>query len=323
MYSKSTDGGLHWAEPASIEGPPIRGPIVPVAPILAVAPDGTVGVAFYDHRNNNTGDCTLTLTTDLWFRHSHPRDVDGGLTWEEEHLSGPFRQFESGQAVGGDYEGIAPIPGGFATAFVLAGKISGSSGQHLSHPATDVFYLKLSVDAKLTGVVSRKVHGDAGSFDIDLPRTGFPGIECRSGGPNGDYTLVFTFVNELTSVGGANVTGGAATIPTVVSSAIDSSDPHQYIVNLTGVSNAQYVTVTLNNVTDSLGKFSTAVSATMGVLVGDVNQSGNVDAADVGQVQRQNNQAVTTSNFLKDVNISGNIDAADVGQVQRQNSRHL
>jgi hypothetical protein len=54
-----------------------------------------------------------------------------------------------------------------------------------------------------------------------------------------------------------------------------------------------------------------------------VNASGNVDAADVGQVQRQNNKPVTSSNFRMDVNVSGNIDAADVGQVQRQNSKHL
>ena len=34
-------------------------------------------------------------------------------------------------------------------------------------------------------VVSRKVHGGAGIFDINLPLTGAPGIECRSGGGDG------------------------------------------------------------------------------------------------------------------------------------------
>ena len=44
--------------------------------------------------------------------------------------------------------------------------------------------------------VSRKIHGDAGAFDIDLPFAGGPGIECRDG--NGDYQVVVTFVNNVT-----------------------------------------------------------------------------------------------------------------------------
>ena len=31
-----------------------------------------------------------------------------------------------------------------------------------------------------TSVVSRKTHGTAGDFDIDLPLAGNPGIECRT-----------------------------------------------------------------------------------------------------------------------------------------------
>src|SRR5207244_1113969 len=89
----------------------------------------------------------------------------------------------------------------------------------------------------LTSVVSRKVHGSSGLFDIDL--SGGNGIECRSGGSNGDYALVFTFANPLSNVGGASVTAGMAS----VSSNAIGSDPHQYVVNLTGVTNAQKITV--------------------------------------------------------------------------------
>ena len=45
----------------------------------------------------------------------------------------------------------------------------------------------------LSAAVSRKVHGSAGSFDVNLPLSGAPGIECRTGGANGDHTLVITF----------------------------------------------------------------------------------------------------------------------------------
>ena len=61
-----------------------------------------------------------------------------------------------------------------------------------------VYAFKLPVTAlALTSVVSRKTHGDAGDFDISLPPTGNPGVECRSGGANGDYTFVFTFTNDV------------------------------------------------------------------------------------------------------------------------------
>ena len=44
-----------------------------------------------------------------------------------------------------------------------------------------------------TSVVSRKTHGTAGAFDISLPLTGSAGIECRSGGANGNHQVVFAF----------------------------------------------------------------------------------------------------------------------------------
>ena len=165
---------------------------------------------------------------------------------------------------------------------------------------------------QLVNVVSRKVHGTAGVFDIDL--TNGNGIECRSGGANGDYSLVFSFANALSSVDGVSITAGAANIST---SGI-GPNPNQYTVNLAGVTNAQVTTVRLSNVTDSAGDFSTAVSASMGVLLGDVNASGRVDAADVSLVRQQTLQPITSANFRDDVNLSGRIDAADVSVVRQQ-----
>ncbi len=56
----------------------------------------------------------------------------------------------------------------------------------------------------LTSAVSRKTQG-AGTYDIDLPKTGNPGVECRSSG--GAYTLVFTFSSDIVS-GSARVESG-------------------------------------------------------------------------------------------------------------------
>jgi hypothetical protein len=173
---------------------------------------------------------------------------------------------------------------------------------------------------QLTRVVSRKVHGSAGSFDVNLPLTGSRGVECRTGGANGDHTLVFTFSNPLTSVSGTTLTSGAGS---VAPSNIDPNDAHNYIVNLTGVTNAQIITVTLNNVTDSAGNFSPAVAGQMGVLLGDVNGSGLVDSGDVFLVRQQTGQAVTSSNFREDVNASGIIDSGDVFLTRQQTGTSL
>jgi hypothetical protein len=50
---------------------------------------------------------------------------------------------------------------------------------------------------QLTAAVSRKTHGGAGDFDINLPLVGEPGVECRSS--VGAHTLRFTFSNNVVS----------------------------------------------------------------------------------------------------------------------------
>lgn len=202
-----------------------------------------------------------------------------------------------------------------ATAMALS---ADGNSLYITGASTDTNYLDyLTVDyevgAPLIGVASRKTHGSAGIFDIDL--TAGDGIECRSGGPINDYTLVFEFAYPLTSVAAANVTSGTGS---VVSNNIDPSDAHNYLVNLTGVTNAQVITVSLSNVTDTVGNFSSVLPAQMGVLLGDVNASRRVDAADVSSVRQQTLQPVTVSNFRSDINASGRIDAADVSIARQQ-----
>ena len=61
---------------------------------------------------------------------------------------------------------------------------------------------------QVVSAVSRKTHG-AATFDVSLPLSGEPGVECRSGAAG--HTLVFTFTNNITS-GNATVTGGGGTV---------------------------------------------------------------------------------------------------------------
>jgi hypothetical protein len=173
---------------------------------------------------------------------------------------------------------------------------------------------------QLNAVVSRKLHGTAGTFDINLPLTGNTGIECRSGGANGDYTLVFTFYNTLTSVDGASLASGTGSVTT---NNIDGSDAHNYIVNVTGVTNAQVLKVGLTNVSDSAGEFSSAVAASMGVLLGDVDATGRVDGNDVSAVQSHTRQTTGATNYRYDVDVTGRIDGNDVSITQGQTRTSL
>jgi hypothetical protein len=168
---------------------------------------------------------------------------------------------------------------------------------------------------QLISTVSRFTHGAAGSFDVNLPLAGPPGVECRrTDGAAGSYTIVYTFRNPLNSVFSASVTSG---VGRVHDSAI-GLDPRQYIVNLANVGNAQSITVILNFVQDSVGHVSNAVNAAMSVLIGDSTDNGNVGTADVKQVQGQMGQPVTAINFRDDLNHDGSIDVNDLNIVKRQ-----
>jgi hypothetical protein len=100
----------------------------------------------------------------------------------------------------------------------------------------------------------------------------------------------------------------------MVSSSLSSGN--QIFVNLTGVTNAQKITVTLSAVNDGINTGD--VSIPMGVLLGDVDASGRVDSTDVFQVRQQTLQNANSSNFRMDVDESGRIDSTDVFVTRQQ-----
>jgi hypothetical protein len=172
----------------------------------------------------------------------------------------------------------------------------------------------------LQSVVSRKTHGAlTPPGDLPLSFTGPATIEPRAGGiSSGNHTLVFTFLNTLNAaIPVSSITATATTSSgpqSVTAMGSIGTDPHQYIVNLTGVPNASHLNVTLNSVIDSANNISN-VSAHMDVLFGDVNSSGRTDAGDVTQVRNRTVSIPDTTDpasFRFDVNTSGRVDAGDV-----------
>ncbi len=104
---------------------------------------------------------------------------------------------------------------------------------------------------------------------------------------------------------------------------IDSTNTRQYIVNLTGVANAQYITIGLTNVVDVAGNTAGAVSTTMGVLTGDATANGTVNSSDISEVQSQSGQLVTANNFRDEVTLNGAINSSDISLVQSQSGMAL
>jgi Neuraminidase (sialidase) len=74
--SRSTDGGLHWSTPIKVNASPAG--VAAFTPSVDVTSDGTVGVTYYDFRNN-TPDAN-TLPTDAFVVFSH----DGGSSFGSE-----------------------------------------------------------------------------------------------------------------------------------------------------------------------------------------------------------------------------------------------
>jgi hypothetical protein len=156
---------------------------------------------------------------------------------------------------------------------------------------------------------SRKIHGAAGTFDLLLPLTGNVGIECRSGGTTNDYQMILNFATSVT-VGSASVTSGTGSVSSF------SVRGSQVTVNLTGMTNAQRITVTLMNVND--GTHMGNVPVSMGVLIGDVNGNALVNASDVSLTKSQVGMAISSSNFREDVNANGTISSTDVAIVKSE-----
>jgi hypothetical protein len=157
-------------------------------------------------------------------------------------------------------------------------------------------------------------------FDIPLPLTACSrGVECRrntggdSTGPNAghDHELIVTFGSNVTLASAAVVPNHVAASYTVSSNVVT--------IDLHGVQYAGKdgeLNINLRGVSD--GTNTGLVSIPMGVLLGDVNTSGRVDAANVSFVRQQTLQTVGSSKFREDINVSGRIDAADVSIARQQ-----
>ncbi|HEU0210149.1 MAG TPA: dockerin type I domain-containing protein [Candidatus Udaeobacter sp.] len=168
---------------------------------------------------------------------------------------------------------------------------------------------------RLTGAVSRRNHGGV-DYDIPLALSGNPTVECRNTG--GNYTLIFTLVNDIVSGNVDLATQGSGDLagpPVFKGNTIQ--------VDLTGVTNQQTITVYLTNVTDNFDQVLPDTAVSMSILIGDTSGNGIVNASDVSQTKAAVGQPVSNANFRRDVTVNGVINASDVSLVKSKSGNGL
>ena len=295
MFVRSTDAGRTFSAPVRVNDDPVNRNKWHWLGTLAVAPNGRIDSVWLDTRNaaNNTD-------SQLFYSYS----TDAGVTWSPNiAVSNSFNPFLGypNQSKLGDYLTI----------------VSDNTGGNVAYAATfngeeDVYYVRVAPATSgptLLGAESVK-----GGFAIDLPLTGPSGVECRSGGSQGTYTVNFTFDHNLASV--ANV---ATSCGTVTSSMVDATDPHRFVVNLAAATcNTQNVTVTLTGVSDDQGNTLASAAVTMGLLLGDVDGDRSVTSTDFSLTKADNGQNVDSTNFREDLNTNARIDRGDTRSVRQQ-----
>ena len=94
-------------------------------------------------------------------------------------------------------------------------------------------------------------------------------------------------------------------------------------VNLTGVTNAQTVVVTLSGVTDSFSQTLPNTALSVGLLLGDTNGDRFVNAGDALQTRNRSGQATDVANFRSDVNTDGSVNSGDTTIVRARSGTAL
>ena len=168
----------------------------------------------------------------------------------------------------------------------------------------------------LNAVQSRKVHGPAGPFDIRIDLTqGIGGaitVETRAIGAG--HQIVFLFDVPVTFGVPTAVDEAGASV--VIASTVAGSN-NDVVVTLTGVPDNKRVKVTLPNVN------GVDFSASLGFLVGDVNNSRSITPNDVQQIKARSGQMADAINFGFDLNATGVITAADIIAIKSRSPRTL
>jgi hypothetical protein len=164
----------------------------------------------------------------------------------------------------------------------------------------------------IMSAVSRKAQGTAGTFGINLPlNPTMAATECRTGST---ATIILTFTREVMPADGTLDT--EVTLSNGQQPVLSLAD-RLLNIEVPSVASPSCLTATLSGLVSSDSLPLEGIDHVhVGILIGDSNNNGSVNAFDLNQVRAYLGQIATATNHRADVNVSGSINAFDINAVR-------
>lgn len=149
-YSQSKDGGITWSEPVRVNA---RGDVAAFVPSVHVRSDGTIGVSYYDFRDNTFVPSTLPTS----YRLAVSAD---GVNWRESEINAAFNLNTAPFANGiflGDYQALSSNGSAFSALYArTTGLTSGNT--------TEIVFANLADGSLKRGATSYRAMPAAPDF---------------------------------------------------------------------------------------------------------------------------------------------------------------
>lgn len=172
--------------------------------------------------------------------------------------------------------------------------------------------------ATLTGAVSSKVQGSAGTFGLTLDTSGNAAnatVEPRHFSAGDQFILTFS-----EPILGNGLTGTLSPTEFTVTNAVLSGaaiNGNVLTLTIASVTDQSKISVVLNGITDTSGNALVGTNTLyVRALEGDVNQNRSVSIGDLQDVEDALFNTVNSSDFLNDVNCSGTISIGDLQDIE-------
>ena len=143
---------------------------------------------------------------------------------------------------------------------------------------------------------------------MNLALSGSPTIEPRLGGPT---QIILTFSQALDNTSGLSLSLSSGSGQVQYSQTANT----QLVVTMSGATDGQTLSIAVGGVR-TVGGVTGNYTLNIGVLAGDVDQSGSVNVADISYAKLNSGFTVTSNNFLYDVTGDGAINIADISSVK-------
>jgi hypothetical protein len=207
------------------------------------------------------------------------------------------------------FDPLSASPGSFAVA-----SDTGDQSDDITFQVTGV----VVANPTLVSAASRKDHGVAAFWDIDLPLAlegAGTGVEMRqeTGGEPGADLIVLEFSEDVTlDCSNITTTDGSC-------SSVSSEGSSKYLVTLTGLTGNTCNKITVGGVTGFAGDDDVWVLNKTGDANGDANGvGGDINLLDLGTVKQDVFQDIDSVAKAKaDVNADGDINLLDLGTVKQ------